>query len=170
MKKLFILFTAFIMTAAFGFAKDPCEGFWISVDEKTGKNTAGWEIKVVDDVLMGTITHTVGRADDELAEGTKGKGPYKDFPHPGKMSEMKTVGTYWIYNMKKDAEGKWSGGSIVDPGDGNRYKCKITFHAADGKKYKVDTLEMRGEIGMGIGRSQFWKKATEEEARTVEAE
>lgn len=167
MKKLIIMLCAFVMGTAFCFAKDPCEGFWISVDEKTGKNTAGWEIKVENDTLFGTITHTVGFEDDALAEGTKGKGPYKDFPHPGKMNEMKTVGTRWIYNMKKDADGKWSGGNIVDPSDGNRYKCKITFHEADGKKYKVDTLEMRGEIGMGIGRSQFWKKATEEEARNV---
>jgi len=32
----------------------------------------------------------------------------------------------------------------------------------------VDTLEMRGEIGMGIGRSQYWLSATEEEARNVQ--
>ena len=58
--------------------------------------------------------------------------------------------------MKQDGEGKWTGGSIVNPQGGKCYTCKITFHAADGKKYKQDTLEMRGEIGMGIGRSQYW--------------
>jgi uncharacterized protein (DUF2147 family) len=40
------------------------------------------------------------------------------------------------------------------------YKCKIVFHAADGDRYKVDTLEIRGEIGLGIGRSQFWQRAS----------
>ena len=39
-----------------------------------------------------------------------------------------------------------------------------TFHKADGKKYKEDTLEMRGEVGP-FGRSQFWKAASESEAK-----
>ena len=30
-------------------------------------------------------------------------------------------------------------------------------------KYKEDTLEMRGEIGLGIGRIQFWTKTSLEE-------
>mgnify|MGYP000918299478 CR=1 FL=1 len=166
--KIKLLAFVFICCALSCFAKDPAEGFWISYDEKTGEATAGWEIKVVDGILMGTITNVPGYSNDEVAFKTKGKGPYKDFPVPGEMHKMKTVGTPWIYNMKKVSEGKWAGGSIVDPNDGNKYKCKIIFHAADGKKYKVDTLEMRGEIGMGIGRSQYWLSATEEEARNVQ--
>jgi uncharacterized protein (DUF2147 family) len=47
------------------------------------------------------------------------------------------------------------------------YKCKITFRPTDGKKYKVDTLEMRGEIGLGIGKSQYWTKATKEQASAL---
>lgn len=167
MKKI-ILATLMVMTAFLCFAKDPCEGYWISYDEKSGKATAGWEITVDENgLLTGKIIHNAGEPDDVLAYDTKGKGPYKDFPIPGKMSEMTVVGTPWIYNMKNDAEGKWSNGSIIDPQNGNKYKCKITFHQADGSKYEVDTLEMRGEIGMGIGRSQFWKSATKEEAMTV---
>ena len=83
------------------------------------------------------------------------------------MCEMKTVGTTWIYDLTKTSEGNWSKGKIVDPSDGNRYKCKMTFHKADGKKYAKDTLEMRGEIGMGIGRSQYWLGATEAEASAL---
>jgi uncharacterized protein (DUF2147 family) len=52
----------------------------------------------------------------------------------------------------------------IDPNDGKMYKCKITFHAADGRRYPTDTLEMRGEIGLGIGRSQFWRKSNRTEA------
>ena len=78
---------------------------------------------------------------------------------------MHVVGTTWIWDLVQKSEGKWEKGYIIDPNDGNRYKCRITFHAADGsKKYPVDTLEMRGEIGP-FGRSQFWKSATEEEAK-----
>jgi uncharacterized protein (DUF2147 family) len=56
-----------------------------------------------------------------------------------------------------DKPGQWSGGNVIDPTDGKIYKCKINFHTAGGK-FKTDTLEMRGEIGLGIGRSQYWQK------------
>lgn len=170
--KKFIIAALMVMTAALCFAKDPCEGYWISVDEKTGKPTAGWEITVdANGILSGKIVHNAVQPDDVLAYDTKGKGPYDDFPVKGDMSKMTVVGTTWIYNMKKDSEGKWSGGRIVNPQDGNRYKCKITFHkAGESKKYPVDTLEMRGELGAGIGRSQFWKAATKEEAMTIKSE
>ncbi len=167
--KKFILAALMVMTAALCFAKDPCEGYWISVDEKTGKATAGWEISIdANGNLTGKIIHNALEADDVLAYDTKGKGPYDDFPVAGEMYKMPIVGTPWIYGMKKDAEGKWSGGKVVDPQSGSRYKCKITFHkAGESKKYPIDTLEMRGELGAGIGRSQYWKSATKEEAMTV---
>ncbi|MCQ2596941.1 MAG: DUF2147 domain-containing protein [Treponema sp.] len=168
MKKL-VLAALMIMTAALCFAKDPCEGYWISYDDKTGQATAGWEITIdAKGNLTGKIIHNALEADDVLAFDTKGKGPYDDFPVPGDMYKMPVVGTPWIYNMKNDGEGKWSGGKVVDPQSGNRYKCKITFHkAGESKKYPVDTLEMRGELGAGIGRSQYWKAATKEEAMTI---
>lgn len=159
--KKFIVVLAALLVGTFCFAKDPCEGYWLSVDEKTNEVTAAWLITVEDGVLKGTITSSAGHPKDSLALDCKGKGPYADFPHKGNLWEMPVVGTYWIYNMKQDGEGKWSGGSIVNPQDGKKYKCKITFHAADGKKYKEDTLEMRGEIGAGIGRSQYWKRTDE---------
>ena len=170
MKKI-ILAALMVLTAALCFAKDPCEGYWISYDEKSGKATAGWELTVNENgILMGKIIHNAAEPDDILAVATKGKGPYDDFPVKGEMYEMQVVGTSWIYNMKKDAEGKWSGGKVVDPQSGNRYKCKITFHkAGESKKYTEDTLEMRGELGAGIGRSQYWKSATKEQAMTVKS-
>ena len=60
--------------------------------------------------------------------------------------------------LTKKAPGEWAGGNIIDPKDGKIYKCKIRRHAPDGKDYKEETLEMRGEIGLGIGRSQYWKR------------
>ncbi|NLC92442.1 MAG: DUF2147 domain-containing protein [Treponema sp.] len=171
MKKLFVLFATLLVCSCMCFAEeatvDPAEGYWLSFDEKTKEVTAGWKIWVEDGKLFGTIMSTKGFPLDGKADGTKGKGPYSDFPQKGEMCEMTTVGTTWIYNLEKASDGNWSKGKIVDPSDGNRYKCKITFHVADGKKYAVDTLEMRGEIGMGIGRSQFWTKATAEEASAL---
>jgi uncharacterized protein (DUF2147 family) len=144
------------------FAADPVEGFWISVDDKTRKVTAGWEIYVEGGKLYGRICSVAGYPQDAKAEVCKES--YKGFPVAGKVNQMTVVGTPWIFGLSLKQAGKWSGGSIIDPNNGDMYQCVITFHAADGKRYKVDTLEMRGEIGLGIGRSQFWKKSTRAEA------
>jgi uncharacterized protein (DUF2147 family) len=63
--------------------------------------------------------------------------------------------------------GQWINGSIINPEDGKLYKCKITFHAADGKRYETDTLEMQGEIGLGIGLSQLWQKSSAQEVAAL---
>lgn len=167
MKKLIVLVMAVFLCVGFCFAKDPVEGFWISYDEKTNEPTAGWQIWEENGKLFGKILSVKGFPPETKAFGTKGRGPYDDFPAKGEMSEMQTVGTTWIYNLTKVSEGNWAKGKIVDPNDGKRYNCKITFRKANGKKYKTDVLEMRGEIGAGIGRSQFWQAATESEASSL---
>ena len=152
----------FLIAATVCFAADPAEGFWISVDEKTGKDTAGWEIFVRDGKLYGRILSIADSSQAAKAENCKDS--YKGFPTAGKVSEMTIVGTTWIFGLVPDRQaGQWKDGNIIDPDNGSMYGCKITFHAADGGKYKVDTLEMRGTIGP-IGRSQFWRKATREQA------
>lgn len=133
MKKLIAILAAFLLTGTMCFAADPAEGFWISVDEKTNTDTAGWQIWQEGSRLYGKILSVADKPQDEKATG---------------------------------GEGKWANGYIIDPSDGKRYKCRITFHKADGKKYKGDTLEMRGEVGP-FGRSQFWKKATEAAASAL---
>jgi uncharacterized protein (DUF2147 family) len=153
-----------LVTAALCFAADPVEGYWISIDEKTNKPTAGWQIYVENGILYGKVL-SVTNYEQEQRAFLCTKGPYKGFPEAGDASTMPIIGPRWIYGLKMDKEGAWSGGSIIDiETTGSLYKCKITFRPADGKKYLVDTLEMRGEIGLGIGRSQFWKKATQAEA------
>src|SRR5574344_1894802 len=156
MKKGIMLLLCVLLFTGLCFAADPVEGFWISYDEKTGKATAGWEIYLKDGVLFGEIRSLAGFSQDAKAD--KVKSSYKGFPKAGKVNEMTTINTPWIWGLKIEKTGVWSGGNIIDPNDGNLYKCKITYRVKDGKKYMVDTLEMRGEIGLGIGRSQFWQK------------
>lgn len=163
-KKNIGLILYLVLLTGLCFASDPCEGYWISYDEKTGKATAGWEISVQDGILSGKITSLADHQQDSLADGAKGKH-YNNFSFTGDLGTLMTVGTSWIWGLSKKAEGEWEKGYIIDPADGSRYKCKMKFHkAGESKKYQVDTLEMRGEIGLGIGRSQYWKKATKEEA------
>ncbi|MCL2318469.1 MAG: DUF2147 domain-containing protein, partial [Treponema sp.] len=115
--------------------------------------------------LFGKILSLADKPQTEKA--SKCKDSYAGFPVPGKVSAMNVVGTPWIFGLSMDKPGSWSGGQIIDPNDGKMYKCKVIFHVQDGNKYKADTLEMRGEIGLGIGRSQYWKKATQDEAAAL---
>lgn len=152
--------------AAVCFAQnDLAEGFWLSIDEKTNKVTAGWHIYQEGGKLFGKIVSV--STENPGVKADKCKDSYPGFPVTGKVNQMSVDGTPWIYSLTKSKPGEWSGGSIVNPEDGNLYKCKITFRPADGKKYKTDTLEMRGEIGLGIGRSQFWQKSDQETASNL---
>lgn len=160
MNKKCALFLVLCVTSAFAlFASDPVEGFWKSIDEKTGEVTAYWKIWQEDGLLFGTIMRVPGEDPSTLA--TKVKSSYKGFPLDGDITKMKVIGTPWIFSLERKKAGEWTGGSIIDPSNGSMYKCKITFRAKDGKKYAEDSLEMRGEIGLGIGRSQYWVRAKE---------
>ncbi len=162
MKKIIAILAGLMLFGTLCFAADPAEGYWVSVDEKTNEETAGWKIYQEGGKLCGKILSISGKPQDEKATGGKGKS-YDNFMNGKDVGTLQTVGTTWIWDMAKQGEGSWANGYIIDPNDGKRYKCRITFHKADGKKYKADTLEMRGEVGP-FGRSQFWKSATEEKA------
>lgn len=162
MKKIMTVLASLILFGTLCFAADPAEGYWVSVDEKTNEETAGWKIWQEGGKLYGKILSLAGKPQDEMTTGGKGKS-YDNFMNGVDVGTLRTVGTTWIWDLSNKENGKWANGYIIDPGDGKRYKCRITFHKADGKKYKTDTLEMRGEVGP-FGRSQFWKTSTEEGA------
>ena len=157
MKKCIFLLMMFLYIAGFCFAADPVEGYWLSIDEKTGKVTAGWEIYTQGGKVFGKILSMADHPKTALAD--KCKESYQGFPVAGDVRKMTVVGTSWIFGLSMDKTGEWSNGSVINPEDGKMYKCKIIYRKADGKKFKTDMLEMRGEIGLGIGRSQFWQNS-----------
>jgi uncharacterized protein (DUF2147 family) len=162
MKKTGVILCLLILAAGSAFAADPAEGYWLSIDDKTGQVTAGWEIYVGGGKLQGKILSAVGAKQSDLA--VKCKDSYKEFPLSGKVSQMPILGTPWIFALSPDkGPGAWISGYVIDPSKGEVYTSRITFHAADGKTYKVDTLEMRGSIGP-FGKSQYWQKTTREQA------
>ncbi len=165
MKKFLAILAGLILFGTMCFALDPAEGYWLSIDEKTNEETAGWKIWVENGKLYGKILSLAGKPLDEMTTGGKGKS-YDNFMNGVDVGTLRTVGTTWIWDLQKQGEGKWANGYIIDPNDGRRYKCRVTFHKADGKKFKGDTLEMRGEIGP-FGRSQYWKLSTEEGASSL---
>ena len=165
MKKFAFFSTVLIFVTALCFGADPAEGFWISIDDKVpDKAVAGWEIYVTGNKLYGKVISVSGHPQDVKA--TNCKESYKDFPVPGKVNEMTVVGTPWVFGLTMKKPGEWGGGNVIDPDEGKMYGCEVTFHPRDGKKYMVDTLEMRGKI-LFFGRSQYWRKATKEEASAL---
>jgi uncharacterized protein (DUF2147 family) len=159
------LFAAFCVFAAAALAQaDPVEGYWISVDDKTGETTASWQVYEEGGLLFGRIVSVAGFPQDVPAALCRES--YPGFPLPGRVNEMPVVGTPWIFGLRREREGYWSGGKIIDPNDGKIYSCRIVFHPADGRRYRADTLEMRGLIGP-FGRSQYWLRSNETEASAL---
>jgi len=164
---LFFAVTGLFFATPQAKAQDLAEGFWLSVDEKTNKTTAGWHIYQEGGKLLGKVLSMADYPRTVLA--SKCKESYPGFPVAGKVNQMPVVGTPWIFGLTLNKPGEWVNGYVVNPEDGGLYKCKIIFHKADGKKFHSDVLEMRGEIGFGLGRSQFWKKTDQVTASSLGA-
>lgn len=163
MKKFSLLF--FVLFAS-RLVADPVEGYWFSYDKS--KPNAGWFIYITkDEELRGETVSMSQVPANAKATGCKKRESYPHFPIEGDMTKLNTIGNPWIFGLHRKSEGVWSGGNIIDPSNGIMYTCKITFHAADGKKFKVNTLEMRGGIGI-IGLSQYWTETTKEEALAIQ--
>jgi uncharacterized protein (DUF2147 family) len=159
MKKYYLTMALALLCAGVSFAADPVEGYWLNADGKSG-----WEIYQKDGVLFGKMLSTLGATETSIA--TKCRNSYQDFPVSGKVNLMPLLGTPWIFDLRMESYGRWSGGSIINPTDGSVYKCSIMYHPADGKEFPSETLEIRGHLLMFSG-SDFWHRATLEEAASL---
>ncbi len=157
-RKIYLVMVILVIfgTAAF-LAADPAEGYWKSIDDETGKATAFWNIYVRGGQLFGEIVKITDKPDDTIAD--KVDPSYSGFPISGDLSKRTVLHTPWIYNMSRRSEGDWRGGYIIDPNDGRRYRSDVKFHKADGNKYQVDTLEVKGKI-LFFSRSQYWERSS----------
>jgi uncharacterized protein (DUF2147 family) len=139
-KSLFILaFTAiFISNAAF--AKSPA-GTWTTIDDTTGKKRAVVEVSVQNGVLHGTIIEVFKQAGDTgLCHNC-----------PGAFKGKPVKGLQFLWGLKEDSDGEWSGGHILDPKTGKIYKAKLSLEG--------DKLLVRGYVGISLlGRTQTWIK------------
>lgn len=118
-------------------------GFWTIVhdDGKTEKAI----IEIVNDrgTLRGKIVKSVNsKASNPKCE--KCSGAKKDKP---------MLGLEILWGLKKDGN-EWSGGRILDPENGNEYRCYL--EVVDGGK----RLKVRGYLGIALlGRTQYWVRA-----------
>lgn len=114
-------------------------GTWTTIDDKTGAKRAVVSITQSNGVLTGTIVKVYPQPGDTGI----------CLKCPGAFKGKKVQGLGFLWGLKDQGNGVWSGGSILDPKTGKVYKAKITV---EGNK-----LYVRGYLGVSIlGRTQTW--------------
>jgi uncharacterized protein (DUF2147 family) len=146
MKTLSVLYFLTVLSAALVSTARadelPPAGRWKTIDDKTGKPKGIVLIYEQNGKLFGKIERSLDPA-KENEKCDKCPGDRKDQPLKGLLV---------LRNMEKHVD-EYSGGDILDPDNGNVYKCKMKL--VDGGK----TLQLRGFIGFSLlGRNQIWHR------------
>ncbi|MBQ9238652.1 MAG: DUF2147 domain-containing protein [Treponema sp.] len=148
------------------FAEEAIEGYWIATNQVTGKYLCGWLLFIEDGVLYGRIVSAYGVTPETISVNCK--TTYPDYPSDEPVNRLPIIGSIFMYGLTQTENGSWSGGYIIDPDSGNIYRCAITYHAANGRRYKKATLEMHGTLlTVPLGVSQYWPAGTQEEAEGI---
>jgi uncharacterized protein (DUF2147 family) len=114
-------------------------GTWTTIDDKTGAKRAVVSLSVSGGTLNGTIVKVYPQAGDT--------GICTNCP--GAFKGKKIQGLGFVWGLKDEGNGVWSGGKILDPKTGKIYKAKMTM--------KGNKLYVRGYIGVSaLGRTQTW--------------
>ncbi len=137
------LAVAAFLSIAPAFAADSSPvGLWKNIDDKTGKPKALIRVTETNGVLQGQIEKL-------FREPNEDQNPNCEKCNDARKGKP-VIGMVIMTNLKKDGD-EYNGGQILDPDDGETYKCKL--HLTDGGK----KLSMRGYIGVPmLGRSQVW--------------
>ncbi len=135
---------AFLILLVMGFtnawAATPV-GNWTTIDDATGKPRAVVKVSVTNGQLSGTITRIYAQAGDT--------GMCQNCP--GEFKDKPVKGLQFLWGLKEESDGQWSGGQILDPKTGKIYKAKLNL---EGNK-----LLVRGYVGFSLlGRTQTWVK------------
>ena len=146
--KSVLLYVFFILVTPAS-AESSVEGYWKSIDEQTSKASGYWKLEVKDNRLLGYLVNYPDMKPDNICIVCTGKLI--------EFYEKPIQGTAWI-NLRKNKDGVWKDGYIIDSGEGKKYKAQLWVE--DGN------LMMRGYIGF-FYRTQTWLRtdqATAEQA------
>jgi uncharacterized protein (DUF2147 family) len=140
------LATLTVLFATSALAQAPSAvGRWTTIDDDTKKPKSVITIYEEGGKLFGKIEKL-------FREPNEDQNPVCD-KCEGALKNQPILGMVILRDLKKDDD-EWSGGTILDPGNGKTYKCKIAVEDG-GKKLKV-----RGYIGLSLlGRTQHWVRA-----------
>ena len=122
--------------------KSTVVGHWKTIDDKTGKALSIIKIYEKDNVFYGKVVDILD---------PKGKHKLCD-KCPGQDKGKPFLGLIVMSGLKKHGS-EYSGGKILDPLNGDFYKCYISLE-------NENKLKVRGYIGFAIfGRTQYWYRA-----------
>lgn len=141
-----VLSLVFVFALGTAYAAPSVEGQWKTVDDKTHKPKGIVQLWVSNGVLYGKLVdrfkENIQNPEDTCTKCT------------GNLKGKPIIGLVFLYGLKMNSDGSWSGGSIVDPETGKIYKCSVNI-SPDGKE-----LHVRGYIGVSLlGRTQTWYRA-----------
>jgi uncharacterized protein (DUF2147 family) len=138
MRMLWMLVTALVALPAVA-AEPGIAGRWKTIDDKTGKPGA---------IVL--IYEQKGEFFGKIEVNLKGERQVCDLCK-GERKNQPIVGLEILRHLKRQSDGEYSGGDILDPDNGSVYRCKARLEDG-GKK-----LVVRGYIGISLfGRSQTW--------------
>lgn len=140
--KTWKILCAFVLTVCylpFALAGSSPAGTWTTIDDKTGSKRAVVNMSVSGGTLSGTIVKVIPQPGDT---GICSKCP-------GAFKGKKIQGLRFVWGLKDEGNGVWSGGQILDPKTGKIYKAKVTMAG--------NKLNVRAFVGMSLlGRTQVW--------------
>lgn len=140
MKRILYTLLLIIVSTCFTHAQKDVLGKWKTIDDDTAETKSIVEIYEVDGVVFGKVLKTFpkyGEDPDPICDECDNDDPrYK----------QKIIGMEIIQKMEKYGD-VYSGGKILDPENGNVYRCKIWR--------EKDKLYVRGYLGF-FYRTQLW--------------
>ena len=135
-----LLIYIFLILGNPALAEPSIEGYWKSIDEQTSKASGYWNLEIKNNRLLGYLINYPDMKPDDVCIACMGK-LQEFFQNPIK-------GTAWI-NLKRNQDGTWKDGYIIDSREGKKYKAEIWLEGGN--------LKMRGYIGFFF-RTQTWLK------------
>lgn len=119
------------------------EGKWKALDDKTQKEVAEIELKIINQELQGTIVRLINAEDNVRC--TKCPSEFKDKPLEGLPI---------LWGLIKNKNNIWTGGHILDAKTGKIHHAKLTV--------KEDKIFIRDFNGLSmLGRTHVWIRADE---------
>ncbi|MCH9689789.1 MAG: DUF2147 domain-containing protein [Gammaproteobacteria bacterium] len=138
--KLLLVSIASVFYISTAFAKSPV-GHWTTVDDRTGKKRSEVYLSLNHNELSGKILRVYAeKGDTRMCKSC-----------PGEFRNKPIKNLVFIWGLKENKDGSWSGGEILDPKSGKIYRARMI---QKGKK-----LYVRGYVGLPIlGRTQIWTR------------
>lgn len=149
LKRVFLILILFSMSVYYiSAAYVSPEGYWKTIDDKTGEVKSIVKVWKEKGKLKGQILKIFpkeGEDPDPVCDKCKGH-----------LKNKKTLGMVFMWGFYRDGE-KWINGEIVDPENGKQYHCQV-YTVKNGKELKVFGYI---KIIFKIGRTQTWIRTDE---------